>query len=75
MSTLIRRFYTPREVCLLGGFSRSYLYRAEKYGVCPPGRRFSARCCRFEKSQIDQWLETGSWSPLPWQQNDGVDKD
>lgn len=66
-----KRFYSIKEVCSIASISRSTVIRAEKSGTCPPGRRFGTRCIRFDKSQIDQWLATGSWSSLQWQQQEG----
>lgn len=63
-----KRFYDMKEVCCLAGISRSTMNRAEKLGFAPKGRRFGARCVRFDREQIDQWLATGSWLPLPWQE-------
>lgn len=57
-----KRFYNIREICSMAGISRSTLVRAEISGSCPPGRRFGKRCVRFDKSQVDAWLATGSWA-------------
>ena len=64
------RFFSMAQVCEMAGISRSTLIRAEKSGSAPPGRRFGARCVRFDRIQIEQWLSTGKWSPLPWQQEE-----
>jgi|GEM_PF-5522448 len=70
-----KRFYNTKEVCEIAGISRSTLIRAELSGSCPQGRRFGARCVRYDRQQIDQWLATGSWSLLPWQQQQEVSHD
>jgi len=70
-----KRFYSIKEVCEIAAISRSTLIRAEISGSCPPGRRFGARCVRYDRQQIEQWLATGSWSLLPWQQQQEVSHD
>lgn len=70
-----KRWYNKKEVCAAAQISLSTLVRAELAGTCPPGRRFGARCCRYDARQVEEWLATGSWSPLPWQQQQEVSHD
>lgn len=59
-----KQFLNQKEVCEISTLSRSTLERLERMN--PPGipapRRFSLRCKRYFRKDIEAWLD-GTWTP------------
>lgn len=60
-----------KEVAELSGLSVPTLNRYEREGKMPKARRFSARCVRWPRPIVMQWLQ-GEWEPTPISSNGEV---